>query len=233
MQSTRARNRERRLLAQMASAGVPQAEMGRQLGLSREGVRQRLLRSGLIDTWRAAQALQREQPQAVQHQFLSPTHHAGTPTSKWVDWEMLECLRLAEYTLGSPLTYTRYKDLAANAFFADQRPWPSAQQFPMRFGSWVKACELAGVKHTKAPRTYTRQCTPEQAEALVTEYGNLMLLMGANPTLAGYDAWSKEERYRGRTVPSLASVRLYGVQITQVFNRLKEARRRELEAAGV
>lgn len=106
--------------------------------------------------------------------------------------ELITILQKYSALANGPLTAKKFTELGGA---------PTIVIFIMRFGSWIKACEAAGVESGKPFRSnYSRAHTEESMLAFVESY---LADPRTNGTAAGYDIWQ-------RTVegaPSLALIR--------------------------
>lgn len=78
---------------------------------------------------------------------------------------------------------------------------------PMAFETWPQArdaARLPGLTSSGQQRGPTRMWDVEECLAHVREY----LAESKSGTLAGYEVWCIQNRYRGRVVPSASTVRL-------------------------
>lgn len=70
--------------------------------------------------------------------------HKGSAPTVYTDEELLNILREAAKVCGEPLTLPAYHREAP------KHGWPAALTITQRFGTWEKACKLAGVKVNKS-----------------------------------------------------------------------------------
>jgi hypothetical protein len=144
---------------------------------------------------------------------------SGTRTGRYSDAEVLECMRKAQRSLRGQLSAQRYEAFRISRKFRDGRPWPSSQQGPLRFGSWINACAAAGIPSgTPIRRSYTRLWDQAAFEGAVTQYAQVALSQGKNPTVWGYSAWQKGIK---DVLPSLSTLRSNRVDMVSIFNKVK------------
>jgi hypothetical protein len=185
--------------------GLNMTEIGNRYGLTRERVRQVMGELG-VDTsvvirhW--AQRKQREAEDATAREreaaeaqrrasLLQPVEVVHGDVT-YTDEELLDELRKAskEQGGGQPSSVT----------WSAARRLPSAATYVLRFGSWQRACELAGVASRKAP--VRRSAWPDEEVAAVV----LEFLSDADNAKGGgpqsYDQWRE-----GKGYPSSATIR--------------------------
>jgi hypothetical protein len=121
--------------------------------------------------------------------------HETKGRTRWSDEDILGCLELAS-TMAFPLTATEFDNLREEHHIQG----PSALTVAHRFGSWSRACEVAGVECGSAPReSYTRSWTNRELISFVGDY----LSTTHRPSFTGYSQW--EATTEG--APSAATVR--------------------------
>lgn len=102
--------------------------------------------------------------------------------------ELLAALRAASQYC-SPLTAKRYGELCR----AGSISGPSAITISVRFGSWVAACNAAGVMHGRVSRPEGSRWTDQELVQIVAEF----LLEPSGPgSLAAYREWAAKDRNR-------------------------------------
>ena len=108
---------------------------------------------------------------------------AQRPTrSKWSDDDILRCL-LEASTMAYPLTAGAYDRLRDELLIRG----PSAQLIALRFKSWTRACDLAGVECGVAPREhYSSTWSNRDLIAYVRDYVSTTY----KPSFGGYQAWA-------------------------------------------
>jgi len=119
----------------------------------------------------------------------------GRRTPRYSDEALLNVLR--QYADNGLLSVKRYNKMRTDAD-------PSSATFVLRFGSWSKAIEAAGLQVTLRTWTPTRSWTAEELRTAVSTYAAECAANGTLPTARGYDAWRKQ-----RTgYPSTATLRI-------------------------
>jgi hypothetical protein len=98
-----------------------------------------------IPEWKVRKSLSR-----IQYVYLQANEESKIAQS-WTDEQCLESLRVAA-TYSFPLTVLRYRKLLE----VGEVSGPTPALMWQRFGSWVTACELAGVEYGEAMREYNR-----------------------------------------------------------------------------
>ena len=102
--------------------------------------------------------------------------------NKYADSELLDGLREAATTQGEPLTVAAYDSFRA------ARPELASGIWVIRhFGSWVTACQRAGVR-TNTTRSTSSKWTDEELVGFVAAY----LAASPSGSYAGYQAWAQE-----------------------------------------
>ena len=121
-------------------------EIAEKAGISRNDVRRNLTRLGTKIVW-------------------DVNRRNRSRAKKWSDEQLLQALQTAS-TGSTPLTITAYDELVTRGDIKG----PTGQVFSLRFGSWRKACEAAGVQCGEPARdNYTRKSVAD-LEALVVEF---------------------------------------------------------------
>jgi uncharacterized protein (DUF1810 family) len=120
-------------------------EIAEKAGISRNDVRRNLTRLGTKLVW-------------------DVNRRNRSRVKKWSDEQLLQALQTAS-TGSTPLTVTAYDELVTRGDIKG----PTGQVFFLRFGSWRKACEAAGVQCGESARDYTRKSVTD-LEALVVEF---------------------------------------------------------------
>jgi DNA-binding CsgD family transcriptional regulator len=124
------------------------------------------------------------------------------PKPKYSDEEIIECLRTASVELGGVLTTAEYSNYARTRRFPDGRPWPLHQTPSLRFGSWRRALQLAGLEANPpsaiaGQRIFTREHCIDAILEVERELGH-------PPTAAEYE---RSAAASNGILPSLATVR--------------------------
>jgi len=111
---------------------------------------------------------------------------------EYSDTDLIDILRKYSKLAKGPLSVSRFKDLGGA---------PTAAVFYKRFGSWLKACELAGIEGGKSVRrNYKRAHTDEVMIGYVKSY---LADPRTNGSAEGYDQWQRKVD----GAPSLALIR--------------------------
>ena len=115
---------------------------------------------------------------------------------RWSDDDIVECLRhAAALHPGKPLTAHRYGKVKKAV------GGPTPVRILQRFGTWLAACEAAGVRGGTSPRRrYRRGWTESELLGWVADY---LAEPGMRGTYAGYDTWAR----RTAGAPSAQTVR--------------------------
>jgi transcriptional regulator with XRE-family HTH domain len=111
---------------------------------------------------------------------------------EYSDSDLIAILRKYSKLAKGPLSLSRFTDLGGT---------PTAAVFYKRFGSWLKACELAGIEGGKGVRiNYKRAHTDEVMIGYVKSY---LADPRTNGSAKGYDQWQRNVV----GAPSLALIR--------------------------
>jgi transcriptional regulator with XRE-family HTH domain len=111
---------------------------------------------------------------------------------EYSDSDLINILKKYSKLAEGPLSVGRFTDLGGA---------PTAAVFYKRFGSWLKACELAGIEGGKSGRkNYKRAHTDEVMIAFIKSY---LADPRTNGSAEGYDKWQRKVE----GAPSLALVR--------------------------
>ena len=116
----------------------------------------------------------------------------------WTDEQCIQSLKDAA-TFEFPLTVLKYRRLIDSGTIKG----PTAALFWHRFGSWVNACELAGVEYGEAQREYDRNWTNKELLRFVRWF--MHQRSDGRWSIENFEAWSKEPEVEG---PSTALLRL-------------------------
>lgn len=125
-------------------------------------------------------------------------------------------LRMAYRHLGQPLNLTLIKDWSART----GHPVPSQRTYTVKFGSWVAACEAAGVPHSKrigAQRPGPRPVAPETCWAAVRAYLTLCATKGHSPTMDRYELLARQQGWPSRNTLVLRLGRPWPEIISQAY----------------
>ena len=138
-------------------------------------------------------------------------------SGRWSDDELVTALKLAG-TYAFPLSAPQYDELV----IVGEVKGPGSQTVAKRFGTWKRACRLAGVETTNMGREYYshKWSWNEMVDSLV-EY---LLDPSTTGTSAGYESWRVESV---NDLPSLALLRnTFGTWADAVTYALVEIRTR-------
>jgi hypothetical protein len=135
----------------------------------------------------------------------------------FTDDEIAAGLRAAAAVAGQPLAVTAYDAWRRSA--GDDGATASSTLVIRRFGSWVAACEHAGVRTNKT-RSTSRRWSDEEVVAIVAAYLAADAEAGGSGSYAGYVAWARDPGRHG-TVPSGPTLR----QRYPTWNELKDRAR--------
>lgn len=173
LQAERLRGLIRDVAESMPGSGVD--EIAREVGVSQSVVRRHLTRMG--------------------SKLVCDTRHSGQKAI-WSNEQLLDVLRIAS-TKSTPLTVAAYNALVTQK----QVEGPTGQVFYMRFGSWLEACEAAGVQSGERVRgNYTRAWLNVDLEALVVEF---LFSIEHDGSFGDFQSWLRERP----DSPSVATVR--------------------------
>jgi hypothetical protein len=108
----------------------------------------------------------------------------ATFRSKWSDDDLIRSLVDAS-TMAYPLSATAYDKLRDDCLVVG----PSAQLIALRFSSWSRACEVAGVECGSSPRdVYTRSWSNRDLVAYVRDY----IATTYKASFSGYQQWASQ-----------------------------------------
>jgi hypothetical protein len=152
-------------------------EIAEKAGISRNVVRRKLTRLGTKLVW-------------------DVNGRNRSRVKKWSDEQLLQALQSA--SSGSrPLTVTAYDGLVTRGDIKG----PTGQVFSLRFGSWRKACEAAGVQCGESTRdNYTSEWSETDLEALVVEF---LFSSEHDGSFVEFQRWLDERP----NYPSMATIR--------------------------
>jgi DNA-binding CsgD family transcriptional regulator len=152
-------------------------EIAEKAGISRNVVRRKLTRLGTKLVW-------------------DVNRRNRSRVKKWSDEQLLQALQTAS-TGSTPLTVTAYDGLVTRGDIKG----PTGQVFFVRFGSWRKACEAAGVQCGESARdNYTREWSETDLEALVVEF---LFSSEHDGSFVEFQRWLDERP----NYPSMATIR--------------------------
>jgi DNA-binding CsgD family transcriptional regulator len=145
-----------------------------------------------IPEWRLRRCLSK-----VQYVYLQANEERKVAQS-WSDDECLKSLQRAA-TFAFPITVTKYRRLLERG---DVRG-PTPALLWQRFGSWVQACELAGVEYGEPLREYNRIWNDTELITFVRKF--LHHRDDGKWSLEKYEEWRRSPSVEG---PSMALLRL-------------------------
>ena len=152
-------------------------EIAEKAGISRNDVRRNLTRLGTKLVW-------------------DVNRRNRSRVKKWSDEQLLQALQSAS-SGSTPLTVTAYDGLVTRGDIKG----PTGQVFFVRFGSWRKACEAAGVQCGESARdNYTREWSETDLEALVVEF---LFSSEHDGSFVEFQRWLDERP----NYPSMATIR--------------------------
>jgi hypothetical protein len=145
-----------------------------------------------IPVWKLRRCLSK-----IQHVYLQANEERKVAQS-WSNDECLKSLQSAA-TFSFPLTVTKYRRLLETGDVIGPTPGLLWQ----RFGSWVQACELAGVEYGEALREYNRTWNDTELITFVRKF--LYEREDGKWSLEKYEEWRRSSAVEG---PSMALLRL-------------------------
>lgn len=145
-----------------------------------------------IPEWKVRKSLSR-----IQYVYLQANEERKIAQS-WTDEQCLESLRIAA-TYSFPLTVLKYRKLLEVGEVAGPTPALMWQ----RFGSWVTACELAGVEYGEAVREYNRTWSDVDLVKFVRRF--MHAREDGKWAIEKYEEWRRLPEIEG---PSAALMRL-------------------------
>jgi hypothetical protein len=145
-----------------------------------------------IPVWRLRRCLSR-----IQYVYLQANEERKVAQS-WSDEECLKSLQSAA-TFAFPITVTKYRRLLETGDVIG----PTPALLYQRFGSWIQACERAGVEYGEALREYNRTWNDTE---LITSVRKFMYQRDDGKwSLEKYEEWRRSPAVEG---PSMALLRL-------------------------
>jgi len=133
----------------------------------------------------------------VQYVYLQANEERKVAQS-WTDEQCLESLRVAA-TYSFPLTVLKYRKLLE----VGEVSGPTPALMWQRFGSWVAACELAGVEYGEAMREYNRTWSDVELVKFVRRF--MHSREDGKWAIEKYEDWRRLPEIEG---PSAALMRL-------------------------
>jgi predicted transcriptional regulator len=145
-----------------------------------------------IPVWRLRRCLSK-----IQYVYLKANEERKV-AQLWSDEECLKSLQSAA-TFAFPITVTKYRKLLETGDILG----PTPAVYFQRFGSWVQACERAGVEYGEAVREYDRTWNDTELVMFVRRF----MHQGKDGkwSLEKYEEWRRLPAVEG---PSLALLRL-------------------------
>jgi len=145
-----------------------------------------------VPEWRIRKSLSR-----IQYVYLQANEERKVAQS-WTDEQCLESLRVAA-TYSFPLTVLKYRRLLE----VGEISGPTPALMWQRFGSWVTACELAGVEYGEAMREYNRTWSDSELVKFVRRF--MHSREDGKWAIEKYEDWRRLPEIEG---PSAALLRL-------------------------
>lgn len=145
-----------------------------------------------VPQWRIRRCISK-----IQYVYLHANEERKN-TQFWTDEQCLKSLQNAA-TYAFPLTVTKYRKLLNSG----EIQGPTPPLFWQRFGSWVQACELAGVEYGDAVREYNRTWNDTELITFVRRF--MHSRKDGKWSLEKYEEWRRLPNIEG---PSMALLRL-------------------------
>lgn len=133
----------------------------------------------------------------IQYVYLQANQESKT-VKHWTDEQCIQSLKDAA-TFAFPLTVLKYRRLIESGTIKG----PTVALFWQRFGSWVNACDLAGVEYGDALREYDRTWTDRDLLRFVRWF--MFQRKDGRWSIQNFETWSKEPEVEG---PSTGILRL-------------------------
>jgi lambda repressor-like predicted transcriptional regulator/DNA-binding transcriptional regulator YdaS (Cro superfamily) len=133
----------------------------------------------------------------IQYVYLQ-ANQVSTIARLWTDEQCIQSLRDAA-TFEFPLTVLKYRRLIESGTVKG----PTVALFWQRFGSWVNACDLAGVENGEAQREYDRNWTDKELLRFVRWF--MFQREDGRWSIENFETWSKGPDVSG---PSTGLLRL-------------------------
>ena len=165
----------------------------------------RLTFSDLAKELNIAESKLRQCISRIQYVYLKANQES--PHARiWTDEQCIQSLRDAA-TFEFPLTVLKYRRLIESGTVKG----PTVALFWHRFGSWVNACELAGVEFGEAQREYDRNFTDRELLRFVRWF--MHQRSDGRWSIENFEKWSKDPEI---SVPSTGLLRLRHVTWSQI-----------------
>lgn len=145
-----------------------------------------------VPVWRIRRCLSR-----IQYVYIQANEDRKMEQN-WTDEDCLQSLRNAA-TFSFPITVTKYRKLLEEGEIIG----PTPPLFWQRFGSWVQACELAGVEYGEAVREYDR--TWNDTELILFARKFMHSRSDGKWSIEKYEEWRRSTDVEG---PSVGLLRL-------------------------
>jgi DNA-binding CsgD family transcriptional regulator len=133
----------------------------------------------------------------IQYAYLQ-ANQESPHAQVWTDEQCIQSLKDAA-TFEFPLTVLKYRRLIDSGTLKG----PTVAMFWHRFGSWVNACELAGVEYGEAQREYVRNFNDKELLRFVRWF--MYQRSDGRWSIENFEAWSKQPEVTG---PSTGQLRL-------------------------
>jgi len=153
---------------------------------------QDLVRIFGVPEWRIRKSIS-----PLQYVYFSANEDQKIP-QVWTDEQCLESLRNAA-TYAFPITVTKYRKLLETGEISG----PTPALYWQRFGSWVQACDQAGVEYGEAQREYNRLWNDTELITFARRFMHARL--DGKWSLEKYEEWRRLPEIEG---PSMALLRL-------------------------
>lgn len=121
---------------------------------------------------------------------------------KYTDDELIGMVREASCALGGVLAKTSFEAYARGRVLDDGRPWPTAQTHMLRFGTWRRALEAAGLRSNPSS-PIAGQVLFDEAQC-IDAVRHVARKLDKAPTVSEYERHARESN---GGLPSSATVR--------------------------
>lgn len=153
---------------------------------------QDLVKIFMVPEWRIRKSIS-----PLQYVYLLANEDQKIP-QLWTDEQCLESLKIAA-TYSFPITVSKYRKLLETGEVSG----PTPALYWQRFGSWVQACEQAGVEYGEAQREYNRIWN--DTELIIFARKFMHSRADGRWSLEKYEEWRRSPEIEG---PSIALLRL-------------------------